>query len=88
MSYRQGRFSFRYVNFLGYRKGADGQPEIHPEEALHHAILEAIRSLIQNRQKDMAANLENALLDSLSDNLDELPPGSNQKQTEKIGTGI
>ena len=52
MSYRQGRFSFRYVNFLGYRKGADGQPEIHPEEALHHAILEAIRSLIQNRQKD------------------------------------
>ena len=52
MSYRQGRFSFRYVNFLGYRKGADGQPEIHPEEALHHAILEAIRSLVQNRQKD------------------------------------
>ena len=84
MSYRQGRFSFRYVNFLGYRKGADGQPEIHPEEALHHAILEAIRSLIQNRQKDMAANLENALLDSLSDNLDELSPEAVKNKLKKL----
>ena len=88
MGYRQGRFSFRYVNFLGYRKGADGQPEIHPEEALHHAILEAIRSLIQNRQKDMAANLENALLDSLSDNLDELSPEAVKNKLKKIETGI
>ena len=66
-------FSFRYVNFLGYRKGADDQPEIHPEEALHHAILEAIRSLVQNHQKDIEANLENALLDSFSGDSDELP---------------
>ena len=84
MGYRQGRFSFRYVNFLGYRKGADGQPEIHLEEALHHAILEAIRSLIQNRQKDMAANLENALLDSLSDNLDELSPEAVKNKLKKL----
>ena len=84
MGYRQGRFSFRYVNFLGYRKGADDQPEIHPEEALHHAILEAIRSLIQNRQKDMAANLENALLDSLSDNLDELSPEAVKNKLKKL----
>ena len=88
MGYRQGRFSVRYVNFLGYRKGADDQPEIHPEEALHHAILEAIRSLIQNRQKDMAANLENALLDSLSDNLDELSPEAVKNKLKKIETGI
>ena len=33
MGYRQGRFAFRYTNCLGYRKGADGKPEIVPEEA-------------------------------------------------------
>ena len=33
MGYRQGRFIFRYKNFLGYRKGPDGEPEIVPEEA-------------------------------------------------------
>ncbi len=33
MGYRQGRFTFRYANFLGYRKGLDGKPEIVPEEA-------------------------------------------------------
>ena len=33
MGYRQGRFAFRYNNCLGYRKGADGKPEIDPEEA-------------------------------------------------------
>ena len=42
MGYRQGRFSFRYVNFLGYRKGADGQPEIQPEEA------KTIRMIFEN----------------------------------------
>lgn len=31
---RTGTFAFRY-NILGYRKGADGQPEIVPEEAEH-----------------------------------------------------
>ena len=30
---REGKVSFRYKNFLGYRKGADGEPEIVPEEA-------------------------------------------------------
>lgn len=33
MGYRQGRFTFRYTNFLGYRKGPDEEPEIVPEEA-------------------------------------------------------
>lgn len=42
MGYRQGRFTFRYTNFLGYRKGADGQPEIVPEEA------ETIRLIAQS----------------------------------------
>ena len=42
MGYRQGRFSFRYKNFLGYRKGLDGEPEIVPEEA------KIIRLIAQN----------------------------------------
>ena len=42
MGYKQGKFSFRYTNFLGYRKGTDGQPEIVPEEA------DAIRMMFQN----------------------------------------
>lgn len=42
MGFKQGRFSFRYTNCLGYRKGADGQPEIVPEEA------EIIQTLFQS----------------------------------------
>lgn len=30
---KEGRVSFAYKNFLGYQKGADGRPEIVPEEA-------------------------------------------------------
>lgn len=30
---KEGRVSFAYKNFLGYQKGADGKPEIVPEEA-------------------------------------------------------
>lgn len=32
-SAREGKVSFAYSNFLGYKKGADGQPEIVSEEA-------------------------------------------------------
>ena len=32
-SAKEGNVSFHYKNFLGYRKGADGKPEIVPEEA-------------------------------------------------------
>ena len=42
MGYRQGKFTFHYKNFLGYRKGPDGEPEIVPEEA------EVIRMIAQN----------------------------------------
>ena len=37
--FEEGKVSFQYKNFLGYRKGADNQPEIVPEEA---AIVEQI----------------------------------------------
>ncbi|MDE5753783.1 MAG: recombinase family protein, partial [Oscillospiraceae bacterium] len=33
MGYRQGKVRYRYKHWLGYRKGADGQPEIIPEDA-------------------------------------------------------
>ena len=32
--FEEGKVSFQYKNFLGYRKGADSQPEIVPEEAV------------------------------------------------------
>lgn len=32
-SAKDGKVAFHYKNFLGYRKGADGKPEIVPEEA-------------------------------------------------------
>ena len=31
--YKEGHFTFQYKHFLGYRKGADGRPEIDPEQA-------------------------------------------------------
>ena len=31
--YKEGKFAFHYSHFLGYRKGADGEPEIEPEGA-------------------------------------------------------
>ena len=37
--FEEGKVSFQYKNFLGYRKGEDNQPEIVPEEA---AIVERI----------------------------------------------
>ena len=37
--FEEGKVSFQYKNFLGYRKGADSQPEIVPEES---AIVERI----------------------------------------------
>lgn len=32
--YKEGKFAFRYKNFLGYRAGPDGQPEIDPKKHL------------------------------------------------------
>ncbi|MBR2950137.1 MAG: recombinase family protein [Lachnospiraceae bacterium] len=32
-SAKEGNVPFHYKNFLGYRKGADGKPEIDPDEA-------------------------------------------------------
>ena len=42
MAFRQGKVRYQYKNWLGYRKGADGKPEIVPEEA---EIIKMIYSL-------------------------------------------
>lgn len=57
MGFRHGRFSFPYAQMLGYRKGADGQPEIIPEQAelirmiytsyLHGDSLQTIKSKVE-----------------------------------------
>ncbi len=31
--FKEGKCSFRYKNFIGYRRGADGNPEVDPEDA-------------------------------------------------------
>ena len=31
--FKEGRCAFRYTNFIGYRKGADGNPEVDPDGA-------------------------------------------------------
>ena len=72
------------INRAEFGKRYCGDSPSIPEEVLHHAILEAIRSLVQNHQKDIEANLENALLDSFSDNLDELPPEAIKNKLKKL----
>ena len=57
MGFSHGRFSFPYAQMLGYRKGADGQPEIIPEQAelirmiytsyLHGDSLQTIKSKVE-----------------------------------------
>ena len=57
MGFSHGRFSFPYAQMLGYRKGADGQPEIIPEQAeliriiytsyLHGDSLQIIKSKVE-----------------------------------------
>ena len=75
---------WRCINRVEFGKRYCGDSPSIAEEALHQAILEAIRSLVQNHQKDMEANLENALLDSFSENLDELPPEAVKNKLKKL----
>ena len=75
---------WRCISRVEFGKRYCGDSPSIPEEVLHHAILEAIRSLVQNHQKDIEANLENALLDSFSENLDELPPEAVKNKLKKL----
>jgi DNA invertase Pin-like site-specific DNA recombinase len=56
-SFKAGNVPFRYKNFLGYRRGADGNPEIVPEEA---AVIKRIfhRYLAGDSTSRIASDLE------------------------------
>ncbi len=56
--YKEGKFPFHYSHFLGYRKGADGEPEIEPEGA---AVVTRIfyNYLGGDTPRQIAAALEN-----------------------------
>ncbi len=55
--YKEGHFAFRYKNFLGYRPGENGEPEIDPEQAtivsriFSHFSVEIPRNKLQNLWK-------------------------------------
>jgi len=57
-AFRNGSVHFAYGNFLGYRKGADGKPEIVPEEA---EIIRRIYAdyLSGSTLRDIIGNLQN-----------------------------
>lgn len=65
-SARDGKVSFHYKSFLGYRKGKDGQPEIDPEQA-------AIVRLIY--EKFLAGDSYSAIAKYLMDNGVPTPAG-------------
>ena len=66
--FEEGKVSFQYKNFLGYRKGADSQPEVVPEEA---AIVERIYEMFLAGQpvKVIAQTLQAEKIEILGKNL-------------------
>ena len=67
-NFEDGKVSFQYKNFLGYRKGADSQPEVVPEEA---AIVERIYEMFLAGQpvKVIAQTLQAEKIEILGKNL-------------------
>ena len=70
-SAREGNVSFHYKNFLGYRKGDDGNPEIVPEEA------EIIRYIYE---RFLAGDSHQTIINNLQ-NKKILTPGRKEKWT-------
>ena len=70
-SAREGNVSFHYKNFLGYRKGDDGNPEIVPEEA------EIIRYIYE---RFLAGDSHQTIINNLQDKK-ILTPGRKEKWT-------
>ena len=59
MGYKHGKFAFPYGRIIGYRKGADGKPEIIPEQA--EIIRLILNSYLQgNSLQSIKAKLETA----------------------------
>lgn len=57
-SFKNGNVPMQYARFLGYRKGADGQPEIVPEEA--EVVREIYRLYLDGMSLSMIAGSLNA----------------------------
>ena len=70
-SAREGNVSFHYKNFLGYRKGDDGNPEIVPEEA------EIIRYIYE---RFLAGDSHQTIINNLQDKK-ILTPGGKERWT-------
>ena len=70
-SAREGNVSFHYKNFLGYRKGDDGNPEIVPEEA------EIIRYIYE---RFLAGDSHQTIINNLQ-NKKILTPGGKERWT-------
>ena len=68
---REGNVSFHYKNFLGYRKGDDGKPEIVPEEA------ETIQYIYE---RFLAGDSHQTIISKLESN-NILTPGGKEKWT-------
>ncbi|MBO7339470.1 MAG: adenylosuccinate synthetase, partial [Lachnospiraceae bacterium] len=60
-SAKAGNVPFQYKNFLGYRKGEDGKPEIDPEELLK--TLHEYKEMVAPYVCDVSAFLDRALKD-------------------------
>ena len=63
-NFEEGKAIYRYKNWLGYRKGEDGEPEIVPEEA---AIVERIFNMF------LSGKSTQAIADTLADENIEIP---------------
>ena len=57
MAFKEGRVRYQYKHWLGYRKGADGNPEIVPEEA--EAVKTVFRLFLEGRSHKAIANYMN-----------------------------
>ena len=75
---------WRCINRLEFGPNACGKSPSLVEEALHHAILAAIRSLVDGRQKEMAESLRETLVDCLVGRTDGESPQALQSRIEEL----
>lgn len=74
-SAKEGKVPFHYKNFLGYRKGADGKPEIDPEEA------ETVRFIYD---RFLAGDSIGGIVQKLNDLQIQTPSGKGQWQNSTV----
>lgn len=75
---------WRCINRLEFGPQACGKSPSLVEESLHRAILEAIRSLVDRRQEEMAKALRETLADCLERETDGESPQALQSRIEEL----